>query len=250
MSDDAPSVVRPDWPAPANVTALVTTRRGGVSRAPYAGFNLAHHVGDRPEAVETNRKRLQDMVAGVPVAWVRQVHGTRMVEASDVIAAAPPEADAVHVRDRGAAAVMTADCLPVFVVDRSGREALVVHAGWRGLASGIIESSIAGMDGPPDELMAWLGPAIGPCHFEVGDEVRAAFLEPDSSDCARAFRPAGKSGQWMADLYELARLRLREAGVPDVYGGGYCTFCDESRFYSFRRDGTTGRMAALICLNK
>lgn len=243
-------MVRPDWPAPVNVTALVTTRCGGVSQAPYSGFNLAHHVGDRTEAVETNRTQLQDMVEGVPIAWVTQVHGTRMVEADDVNAAAPPEADAVHIRERGAAAVMTADCLPVFLVDRSGREAVVLHAGWRGLASGIIESSIAGMNAPPDELMAWLGPAIGPCHFEVGDEVRVAFLEAAAGDCAHAFRPAGKTGKWMADLYELARIRLRDAGVLDVYGGGFCTFCDETRFYSFRRDGTTGRMAALICLNR
>lgn len=250
MSADAPSVIRPDWPAPENVTALVSTRSGGVSRAPYDGFNLAHHVGDRREAVAANRKTLQKMIGDVPVAWVRQVHGTRVVKARDVVVAGcAPEADAVHIRGSGAGAVMTADCLPVLVVDRAGREALVIHAGWRGLAVGIIESAIAGMDSRPGELMAWLGPAIGPCHFEVGDEVRAAFMAAGAGDCASAFRSAGEPGQWMADLYGLARIRLRGAGVDAVYGGGFCTFCDESRFYSFRRDGTTGRMAALICLN-
>lgn len=250
MSHERRSVIRPDWPAPGNATALVTTRCGGVSRAPYAGFNLALHVGDRKEAVAANREMLQKMIGDVPIAWVRQVHGTRMVEAGDVVAAASaPEADAVHIRGGGAGAVMTADCLPVFVVDRAGREALVIHAGWRGLAAGIIESAIAGMDSRPGELMAWLGPAIGPCHFEVGEEVRAAFLEAGAGDCASAFRSAGEPGQWMADLYGLARIRLRGAGVDAVYGGGFCTFCDGNRFYSFRRDATTGRMAALICLN-
>jgi YfiH family protein len=173
-----------------------------------------------------------------------------MVDAGDAaVATEAPEADAVHIRSRGAAAVMTADCLPVLLVDAIGREALVIHAGWRGLASGIIESCIAGTGRRPDKFMAWLGPAIGPCHFEVGDEVREAFMKADVGDSTRAFRAAGQPGQWMADLYELARNRLRAAGVHDVYGGGFCTFCDESRFYSFRRDGATGRMAALICLN-
>ncbi|MEX1198065.1 MAG: peptidoglycan editing factor PgeF [Pseudohongiellaceae bacterium] len=250
MSHDRPSVVRPDWPAPAHVTALVTTRHGGQSRPPYAGFNLAHHVGDDAGAVESNRQVLQSMIGGVPISWVRQVHGTRMVEADDVMVTAPPEADAVRIRSGGAAAVMTADCLPVFLADKTGQEAVVVHAGWRGLVAGIIESSIARLDCRPIELMAWLGPAIGPCHFEVGDEVRTAFMEADAGDCGRAFTPTGQPGQWMADLYELARIRLHRAGVDDVYGGGLCTFCDGSRFYSFRRDGTTGRMAALICLNK
>lgn len=251
MSHEGGSVIRPDWPAPANVTALVTTRCGGVSTAPYTGFNLAHHVGDRREAVAANRERLQRMVGDVPIAWVRQVHGTRTVDASDAVSApCAPEADAVRIRGSGAGAVMTADCLPVLVVDRAGREALVIHAGWRGLAAGIIESAVAEMDSRPGEVMAWLGPAIGPCHFEVGDEVRAALLEAGGGGCASAFRSAGAPGQWMADLYGLARIRLRGAGIDAVYGGGFCTFCDGSRFYSFRRDAVTGRMAALICLNK
>lgn len=251
MSHEDSCVIRADWPAPTNVIALVTTRCGGVSRPPYAGFNLAHHVGDRQESVATNRASLQKRAGDVPIAWVRQVHGSRTVDAGNVVGAADvPEADAIRLRGGEAGAVMTADCLPVLVVDRAGHEALVIHAGWRGLVAGVIESAIAAMNSSPSDLMAWLGPAIGPCHFEVGDEVRTAFLKAGDGHCAGAFRPAGESGQWMADLYELARIRLREAGVESLYGGGFCTFCDESRFYSFRRDGTTGRMAALICLNK
>ncbi|HMM55228.1 MAG TPA: peptidoglycan editing factor PgeF [Candidatus Desulfobacillus sp.] len=234
--------LRPEWPAPPAVRALVTTRAGGVSRGPYASFNLADHVGDDAAAVAENRRRLRACLPAEPL-WLRQVHGSAVVDAA---AAAPDaEADAALARQPGTVcAVLTADCLPVLLCSRSGRAVCAAHAGWRGLAGGVLEAAVAALGEPPEDLLAWLGPAIGPRAFEVGDEVRAVFLA-GAPQAEAAFAPAAP-GKWLADLCLLARQRLRAAGVVRIFGGGLCTFSDAARFYSYRRDGITGRMAALI----
>lgn len=234
----------PEWPAPACVRSLVTTRNGGVSTGPYASLNLGLHVGDDPVAVAANRARLREHLPAEP-AWLNQVHGTCTVlaDAADRV----PNADASFTRRRGVVcAVMTADCLPVLFADDDGTVVAVAHAGWRGLAAGVLEATIAAMEIPPTRLHAWLGPAIGPQAFEVGAEVRSAFVA-DLPESAAAFMP-GDTGKWLADIYTLARLRLRRAGVDSLHGGGLCTVSDAARFYSYRRDGTTGRMASLIWL--
>lgn len=239
----------PDWPAPASVRAVVTTRRGGASLSPFEGFNLAAHVGDDPAAVSFNRQRLVETLSlpGEP-GWLQQVHGTRVAvldrEISDC-----PEADAGFSTMPGqVCAVLTADCLPVLFCDRAGTRVATAHAGWRGLAAGVLEATVTALAVPAGELLAWLGPAIGPRAFEVGNEVRDAFLRTDP-DAASAF-DASRPGHWHANLYRLARRRLARAGVEAeaVYGGGHCTFGEAERFYSFRREGTTGRMANLIWL--
>ncbi|NIP72865.1 MAG: peptidoglycan editing factor PgeF [Gammaproteobacteria bacterium] len=236
----------PDWPAPPPVRACSTTRRGGFSDLPYQALNLADHVGDDPAAVAANRRRLGQVLA-LPAepCWLRQVHGTRVVAASATGPVA--EADGAFTDRHGVVcAVLTADCLPVLLCTTAGDWVAAAHAGWRGLAHGVLE---AAMDAAPvagDGLLAWLGPAIGPQSFEVGDEVRQAFLARDSRG-AEAFVP-GAGGRWIADLYRLARQRLAARGVHAVFGGGLCTFRDAGRFFSFRRDGRTGRMASLIWL--
>jgi polyphenol oxidase len=237
--------ILPDWPAPANVAAVMTTRHGGVSRAPYATMNLGAHVGDDEQAVAVNRQLLVDISHTQPV-WLKQAHGTRVVEAS--IDAINAEADACVSRMPGfAPIVQVADCLPVLFADRAGTVVAAAHAGWRGLLAGVLEATMAAMDVPPRELVAWLGPAIGPRVFEVGDEVRAAFCARDAQ-AASGFVP-GERGKWFADLYALARRRLERAGVVSVFGGGYCTYTERERFYSFRREHDTGRMAAMVWLN-
>ena len=236
----------PDWPAPANVHALVTTRTGGVSQPPYDSFNLADHVGDDPASVRENRALLRGMLPAEP-RWLKQVHGTAVALADSL--GAPVEADAaVAFAPDTVCAVLTADCLPVLFCDAQGTRVASAHAGWRGLASGVLEASVSAMRCPPGEILAWLGPAIGPQAFEVGGEVREVFLR-DLPETSTAF-VAGVEGKWMADLYELARLRLARAGVVKVFGGGECTFTDSDRFYSYRRDGTTGRMASLIWMSR
>ncbi len=238
------SFILPDWPAPASVRALQTTRLGGVSPAPWDSLNLGDHVGDDPLRVAANRALVQLELPGTP-CWLQQVHGVKVIDA----ACSPPgcEADAAMARVAGAVCVvMTADCLPVLFCDRAGTVVAAAHAGWRGLLDGVLESTIAAMGVAGGELMAWLGPAIGPQAFEVGDEVKAAFVAR-SSEAAVAFR-AGKPGKWFADLELLARQRLQAAGVTSIYGGGLCTFSDSQRFFSYRRDGQTGRLASLICL--
>ena len=239
-------VLRPDWVAPAGVRAVITTRSGGVSPAPYDSFNLATHVGDRPEAVEENRRRLRAALS-LPSepAWLEQVHGNAVAV---LPARTPGPADAAVAFTRGpVCAVLVADCLPVFLATRAGDRVGIAHAGWRGLVAGVVEATIATLDCEPRELVAWLGPSIGATAFEVGDEVRDAFLAQDAQADV-AFR-RGRPGRWLADLPALARRRLGGAGVTQVGGGGYCTVTDSARFYSYRRDGATGRMAALAWLD-
>jgi len=237
----------PDWPVPPNVRALQTTRQGGVSRAPYASFNLGNHVGDDRLAVAANRARLNEYLAGDPV-WLEQVHGTRVVDATSCSPGDPPvQADASFARESGVVcAVMTADCLPVLFCDDDGSVVAAAHAGWRGLLAGVLEQTVAAMTVSPGRLLAYLGPAIGPRAFEVGDEVRSAFVAADAA-MAAAFKPT-LPGKWLADLYLLAHLRLAGQGVARVYGGDFCTVSDADRFFSYRRDGQTGRMASMIWL--
>lgn len=240
--------IEAQWPAPARVRALSTLRRGGVSTGPYASANFGAHVGDDPDAVAANRTRLQTMLPGTPeLCWLAQVHGTRVIAAGSGEGNEP--ADAQWTLRRGmACAVLTADCLPVLLCDRAGTRVAAAHAGWRGLAAGVLEATVAALQAAPRELMAWLGPAIGPHAFEVGTEVRTAFLEAGSP--SEAFRPAPpqRGARWYADLYRLARERLLACGVEAVYGGGYCTWTESARFFSYRRDGVCGRQASLIYL--
>lgn len=239
-------LIIPDWPAPDRVHAVSTTRQGGISPPPWARLNLAGHVGDDPAHVVENRRRLAEM-AGFPAepAWLEQVHGITVVAAETVTG--PVAADAAFTREPcRPCVVMTADCLPVLLCDRAGTIVAAAHVGWRGLAGGVIAATIARMATPPGELLAWLGPAIGPEAFEVGDEVRAAFLALDAGNIDR-FRPS-PTGRWLADLYELARQQLVGLGVSAVYGGECCTFSEPERFFSYRRENCTGRMATLIWL--
>ncbi|WP_083831908.1 peptidoglycan editing factor PgeF [Azoarcus olearius] len=239
----ASTVIVPAWPLPPGVRALLTTRRGGHSAAPYDGFNLGTHVGDRPADVAANRALLQTALPAAP-CWLDQVHGVDVADAD--CAHGVPVADAAVARRPGVVcAVMTADCLPVLFSDDAGTVVAAAHAGWRGLAAGVLEATVARMAVPPAHILAWLGPAIGPAAFEVGDEVRAAFVSADAG-AASAFRPAGTSGKWLADLFQLARRRLAAMGVMHVHGGDTCTYSDAARFYSYRRDGATGRFASLI----
>lgn len=242
-----PLLLEPDWPAPTRVRALVTTRLGGVSEPPYDSFNLADHVGDDPQAVAENRRRLVT-TAGLPAEprWLRQVHGADAVAARTAASDACADASFTDTADT-VCAVLTADCLPILLADEQGERVAALHAGWRGLAGGVIESTLGAWGGPAQRTLAWLGPAIGPRAFEVGEEVRSAFVDDDPAS-ARAFVP-GRPGHWYADLYALARRRLHACGVAQVWGGNRCTVSDAELFYSYRRDGTTGRMASLIWLD-
>lgn len=235
----------PAWPAPAKVRAMQTTRAGGCSAAPWDSLNLGDHVGDDPACVRANRARLRSGLPGEP-AWLKQVHGTRVVDAA-LSASVVSEADAAYARQPGAVCVvMTADCLPVLFCNRAGTVVAAAHAGWRGLQAGVLEATIAAMAEAPGELLAWLGPAIGPACFEVGDDVRTAFVGSDP-EAAAAFAPASP-GKWLADIYRLAERRLHAVGLTSIHGGGRCTVSDRERYFSYRRDGVTGRMATLIWL--
>lgn len=235
----------PDWPAPPNVRALQTTRLGGVSVAPYDSLNLGTHVGDAPLIVARNRMLLNSLLPSEPV-WLEQVHGIAVANAD--LAGCQIQADACIARQKASVCVvMTADCLPVLLCDRQGTVVGAAHAGWKGLAAGVIESSVNAMAVEPGSLMAWLGPAIGPQAFEVGDEVRAEFVARHP-DAAAAFVPA-QSGKWFADLYALARLRLESLGIAQIYGGDRCTYTEREQFFSYRRDGVTGRMGSFIWLS-
>lgn len=231
----------PDWPAPAGIRACVTTRAGGVSQAPFDSFNLGDHVDDDPCAVAQNRQHLTH-VFNVQPAWLSQVHGV-------VVAPATPgqiaEADASWTATPGiACTVMTADCLPALFCDRAGTRVAAAHAGWRGLAAGVLEAAAQSLNVEPQDILVWLGPAIGPKAFEVGGEVREVFIK-DLPDAAAAFVPSINEGRYMADIYELARLRLARCGITAVYGGGFCTVTDP-RFFSYRRSSRTGRFASLV----
>ena len=237
--------IAPDWPAPARVKAFITTRSGGASHPPFGGLNLGDHVGDVPGSVAANRALLSLYLPAEPL-WLRQVHGTNVVDADAV--ASGVEADAAHTATQGiVCAILTADCLPVLICDRNGSQVAAVHAGWRGLSQSVIEHMIDAMRVPTEELLVFLGPAIGPTRYEVGDDVRDAFIH-DDENAVTAFLPRA-NGKWLANLYELAQLRLRRLGVEAIYGGDCCTFDDAERFFSYRRDGQTGRMAALIWLD-
>lgn len=233
--------IYPGWAAPPNVRAFTTTRRGGASTGAWSGFNLGTRCGDDPGHVAQNRALLNKQLPA-PVQWLRQVHGTRVVRLSDGFST-EPEADAVVTFSPGqVCAVLTADCLPVFFCNRKGDRAGMAHAGWRGLAGGVLQATVNALEEDPAELLAWLGPAIGPGAYEVGVELADAFAEE---------YPAGftRSGdRYLLDLYSLARLKLAAAGVNSVGGGDFCTLTESERFFSYRRDGVTGRMASLVWL--
>lgn len=235
--------LQPDWPAPANVRALSTTRSEGCSKGPWSSMNLGGRCGDDPADVRRNRDRLA-RVLPAPPQWLDQVHGTRVARHPGRPGDSP-QADALVAFGPGrVCAVLTADCLPVVFCDRDGSRIAVAHAGWRGLAAGVLQATVAALDCDPVNLIAWLGPAIGPEVYEVGAEVAAAF--PDEFD--QAFAPRGE--RWLLDLYAVARLKLAAAGVRGVCGGGLCTHSDPGRFFSYRRDGVTGRMATLVWLEQ
>lgn len=243
MNEPTLELIRPDWPAPDNIRALTTTRNGGLSKPPYDSFNIADHVGDKRGKVEKNRARLIDEL-NLPVKplWLKQVHGTKVAKAGKDKRGV--EADAA-VGKRGVIAIQTADCLPVLMCTRGGKKIAGAHAGWRGLAGGVLERTFGAMSTEPEKVMVWLGPAIGPDKFEVGDEVRDTFIS-HSHIAEDAFKTSDEKGKWLADIYMLARQRLRAAGVTDIYGGDFCTVTDSERFFSYRRDGDTGRMVSLI----
>ena len=234
--------ITPAWPAPSNVRTLITTRNGGASVGAHASFNVGLSAGDDRAAVDANRAQLRSHLPQDP-AWLKQMHGTRVVCADELTGI--PEADASYTRRaQTVCTVMVADCMPVLLCDENGSVVAVAHAGWRGLSAGVLENTIAAMGVAADELIAFLGPAIGPDAFEVGADVRNAFIaaNPAAGD---AFKPL-RQDKWLADLFMLARQRLARCGVQRVFGGGQCTYNDPARFYSYRRDRTTGRMAALI----
>jgi len=248
------AIIKPDWTAPLSVQALVTTRQGGVSIAPYSSWNLGDHVGDDPKSVAANRTLLRTLLPANPL-WLKQVHGTvvstpakRSLSPGD-----PIEADAAITNQvNEVLAVMTADCLPIFFSNEEGNIVGLAHAGWRGLCSGVIENTVAELlqlmpHSSANELIAWMGPAIGPDAFEVGEDVYAAFAESGFTFTSNAFEAiSGKPGKYFANLYVLAQARLSALGVKHISGGNFCTFADRNRFFSHRRDATSGRFASLI----
>ena len=239
-----PEFILPDWPAPGRIRALSTTRVGGVSTAPWNSFNLGDHVEDDPAAVARNRRILRQ-AAELPAepVWLEQVHGCDVRTMDRNLCRADAGFTA---RPADVCAILTADCLPVLFCADDGSAVAAAHAGWRGLAAGVLEQTLDCFPGAPSSIMAWMGPAIGPDAFEVGDEVRQAFVSRLPAT-AEAFVPA-EPGKWLADIWLIARLRLEQAGVGRVYGGGRCTFTEAENFFSYRRDGRTGRMASLIWL--
>ncbi|MBM3351030.1 MAG: peptidoglycan editing factor PgeF [Betaproteobacteria bacterium] len=242
--------IQPNWPAPVNVKALQTTRHGGVSVTPYASLNLGAHVDDAPLAVAQNRQLLSAYLPSEPV-WVNQVHGIEVIDAAS--STCLQDADASFAtRPNVVCVTMTADCLPVLLCDSKGTVVATVHAGWRGLCDGVVEAAVNQMEVNHADILAWLGPAIGPHAFEVGGDVRQQFMAKDVQ-AVSAFKPiAGGRDKWLCDMYAIAKQRLAAIGVTQVYGGGvnedFCTYSDEARFFSFRRDNVTGRMASLIWL--
>jgi len=245
-------VIIPDWPAPENVRSLVTTRHGGISEPPYDKLNLGIHVGDEDYAVHHNRKLLTEFIGqDIKFQWLQQVHGNGVLVLDNGLVDEATEADAIYSTENNVACgVLTADCLSVLFCDTEGNEIAVAHAGWRGMAAGVLQKTLAQFDAEPGDIMAWLGPVIGPCHFEVGDDVRKAFLALHNEEILNEeeilFQQAETGGKWMCDLYAIARIILGSAGVKQIYGEPLCTYCEFDNFYSYRRDGQTGRFASLI----
>ncbi|MGP8292031.1 peptidoglycan editing factor PgeF [Vreelandella zhanjiangensis] len=247
--DLRPTLLIPDWPAPASVRAFVTTRETGPSQNDFAAFNPAALVGDNAEHVTLCRRLMQKEIGDErPLLWLNQTHGARVQQGYQ---ADTPEADAaVATSDEYACVVLTADCLPVMFCNQAGTQVAVAHAGWRGLAGGVLEATVAAMNSEPEDILVWLGPAISNAQFEVGPEVYGAFVAVHPETAEAFDHSPYRMGHYMADLYRLARFRLEALGVEHISGGHFCTAC-ESRFYSYRRDGgTTGRMASVIWIKK
>lgn len=239
--------IQPQWPAPSHIKAYTTLRSGGFSESPFDQFNLAEHVGDHTTHVQANRELLKKQLKlpNDPI-WIQQVHGTQVVQA--LPENKEQEADAVFSHEANqVCAILTADCLPILICNQKGTQVAAIHAGWRGLVNGVIESTLTAMQAKNENLLVWLGPAISPANFEVGNEVREQFIDKHA-EAIHAFIPSPNQ-RWLADLYALARLRLLKQGVTAIYGGGFCTYADSKRFYSYRRDGKTGRMASLIWIS-
>lgn len=245
-------LIKPEWPAPSNIHAYTTTREDGYSPPPYASLNLGKSVHDDASFVSKNRELLISFL-GLPSepVWLKQVHSNKVINIDQLSSTIQPEADAaITTVSNRVCIVTTADCLPVLICNRSGTKAAAIHAGWRGLANGIIENTLTELQEPGEQLLAWLGPAIGPTQFEVSQDVVTAFVEKDPQAQA-AFTPkAATPGKWLGNLYLLATQRLQNHDLINIYGGNHCTYCDEKNFYSYRRDqGITGRMATLIWLS-
>ncbi len=238
-----PEIIRPDWNLPSRVKAMSTTRLGGVSEGLFASLNLAGHVDDDPRRVEENRQILGSYL-NLPAepAWLEQTHSIRVI---DLDYQQLRDGDAAVTRKPGQiAVVMTADCLPVLFSNAAGDEVAAAHAGWRGLLKGVLEQTVFAMQSAAHDVHAWLGPAIGPLSFEVGEEVYRAFIEEDAS--IESSFTANRPGHYLCDIYSIARRRLNKAGISHIYGGGFCTYQDRERFFSYRRDHQTGRQASLI----
>jgi len=243
--------ISPDWPAPENIKAVMTMRHGGFSQAPFDSMNVGDHVGDDLTIVNKNRKYLKKVLAlpNNPL-WLTQVHGVKVANADEMLASTHPiEADASVAHQAGSVCVvMTADCLPVLFCNTKGTAVAAAHAGWRGLHAGVLEETVKSLNCHSTDVIAWLGVAIGAKNFEVGSEVRDAFIAEQTA-VNNAFTPSSNKGKWLADIYQLARLRLEAIGVTQIYGGGECSFKDKDRFYSYRREAKTGRMASLIWMD-
>lgn len=238
----------PNWPAPKNIKAYFTLRMDGQSKPPYESFNLGKHSGDNENVVAANRKQLmQELNLDQPPVWLNQVHGNQVVSADAVINTT--SADALYTQQKNlVCAILTADCMPLFLCDREGTVVALAHAGWRGLAAGVIENTVAAMKIPAENILAWMGPAMGPQKFEVGPEVREIFLSVDKA-AEIAFAPLPNQ-KWLANIYLLAQQRLQKSGVTAIYGGDHCTYTEKEKFFSYRRDGKqSGRMAALIWID-
>ncbi len=242
--------IKPDWPVPNHIRAISTTRQGGISRRPYDSLNLGLHVDDLESSVLVNRELLRDTLK-LPAEplWLDQVHSTIVANADSKNPELTADASVTHQKNQ-VCVVMTADCLPVLFTHKNGTVVAAAHAGWRGLLNGVLEATVRNMKVNPENVYAWLGPAIGAEQFEVGDDVRDAFIENDNILTQQAFISGHDDGKWFADIYQLARIRLNAIGVSEIYGGGLCTYNDESRFFSYRRENRTGRMASLIWMTK
>ncbi len=241
------TLIKPQWPAPAGIAAFMTTRIGGFSKPPFDSFNLGDHVGDDPEAVARNRKKLiQEFNCPDEPCWLNQTHSSHVAIAS-ITDSYDCNADAIYASQANkVCVVLTADCLPLLICNFDGTEVAAVHAGWRGLSQGVIESTVASFKSPANELMVWMGAAIGEKAFEVGVEVVEIFSEQHPQALQAFTRVENKANKWLANIYQLARLRLALLGVDAIYGGDYCTYTDSQRFFSYRRDGQCGRMASMI----